>query len=308
MRAIRPRLAIVLTCLAACSQPEARPTESAAPPEPAAQANAVLFGEGVVSTSAPEFATAFSPEGETVYFNRASEDRSRLTLMGAELQDGRWNGARALPFSGESRDVDPFVSPDGSRLFFSSDRPSEAGSTGFDTWWVDRLEDGWGPPVRPGPPLNTEATEVFVSTSREGDLYFASDRDGTTRIYSSHLEDGEYRVADVVAFDMNLAEGAGNPLISPDGQLLFFVSDREGGAGGADLYVTRREGGGWSPARSLKAPANSPYADFAPALSPDGKILYFTSERPGVVRDFPEGERRPGDIFQVPLDAVLPEP
>ena len=58
-----------------------------------------------------------------------------------------------------------------------------------------------------------------------------------------------------------------------------FVSDREGGLGGADLYASRNAGGTWSPAKNLGAAINSSFADFAPAFSPDGKYLFFTSAR-----------------------------
>ena len=40
-----------------------------------------LFGPGGISTRAPEFATSFSPDGETVYFNRTSEDRSQIRIL-----------------------------------------------------------------------------------------------------------------------------------------------------------------------------------------------------------------------------------
>jgi Tol biopolymer transport system component len=48
---------------------------------------------------------------------------------------------------------------------------------------------------------------------------------------------------------------------------------------------------------------NTQYAEFAPGISPDGKYLFFTSERPGIVAATPEG-RPPGDIYQVELSSI----
>lgn len=100
------------------------------------------------------------------------------------------------------------------------------------------------------------------------------------------------------------AASESNPAISPDGTLLVFVSDREGGQGGADLYASRAHGGAWSPARNLGPLVNSPLADFAPAFSPDGKYLFFTSERPGIVPTPTSGSRPPGDIYQIEVAAL----
>jgi hypothetical protein len=60
----------------------------------------------------------------------------------------------------------------------------------------------------------------------------------------------------------------------------------------------------WSPARNLGPAVNSPFADFAPAFSPDGKYLFFTSERPGIVPTPATGARPPGDIYQIEVAAL----
>jgi len=76
-----------------------------------------------------------------------------------------------------------------------------------------------------------------------------------------------------------------------------------GGLGGTDLYASRSRDGAWSPAQNLGAIINSPSADFAPAFSPDGRYLFFTSERPGIA-PAPASGRPPGDIYQIDV-AVL---
>jgi TolB protein len=68
--------------------------------------------------------------------------------------------------------------------------------------------------------------------------------------------------------------------LSPAGDTaLWFSRDRPGGAGGYDLWMSRRTGGRWSEA--VPVPFNSPTRDFDPAFSADGSFVYFCSDRPG---------------------------
>jgi TolB protein len=68
--------------------------------------------------------------------------------------------------------------------------------------------------------------------------------------------------------------------LSPDGRTaLWFSRDRPGGAGGYDVWISRRTAKGWAPA--TPAPFNSAHRDFDPAFSSDGRHVYFCSDRPG---------------------------
>jgi Tol biopolymer transport system component len=264
--------------------------------------SAVLWAPEQISSAFPEFAASFTPAGSTVYFNRASPDRNQLAILESRLQEGRWSEPVTASFSGTYRDVDPFVSRAGERLYFSSSRPIEESDTtpDFNTWYVERREQGWSEPVALGAPFNTESQEAFVSLDAENILYFASDRDGTQRVYRSSLDGSP----EIVPFDLNLQEGASNPLINSAGTMLIFVSDREGGHGTSDLYVTCLREGQWSLALNLGPVVNSAYADFAPAFTPDERFLVFTSERPGIVPALETGERPPGDLYYVELGAI----
>ena len=86
-----------------------------------------IFARGIVSTEAPEFAVTFTPDGREGFFNRASADRQRLAIMiTTRTPAGAWSAPVVAAFSGTFRDIDPFVTPDGRRLYFSSDRPRGA--------------------------------------------------------------------------------------------------------------------------------------------------------------------------------------
>lgn len=266
---------------------------------PAPTAGPLLFEAGTVSTSAPEFAITFTPDGNTLYFNRASEDRRELTILESRRTGDRWDTPAPASFSGRWRDVDPFVAPDGQRLYFSSDRPRRGGTEPgpFSTWYVERTRAGtWGAPIDPGAPLNSDSSDVFFSISSDGTAAFTSNRDGVSRIYVARADGDAWSIPEPVAFGGS-AEG-GNPLIAPNGRFMILVA--AGPEDRADLHLSCLRGGGWEAPRPLTA-ANSRYADFAPALGPAGDRLYFTSERPGIVPAVADSVRPPGDIYQIPL-------
>lgn len=82
---------------------------------------------------------------------------------------------------------------------------------------------------------------------------------------------------------VNSPAGEQNPTITADELTLYFQSDRPGGVGGFDIWVTRRasRNSEWSPPENLGPPVNTPFTDGAPSLSPDGHLLFIHSNRPG---------------------------
>jgi hypothetical protein len=260
-----------------------------------------IVGRAIISTDAPEFATTLTPDGGEIYFNRASADRNRLTIMTARrAADGTWSVPAVAPFSGTHRDVDPFVAPDGRRLYFSSDRPRAGGGEArFATWYVDRIGGGWSAPVDPGPPLNSIDGDVFVSIARDGLLLFTSSRLGASRVFSSRQVDGRWQTPAPVTFG-SVAE-VGNPAIAPSGRFVVLVRAPDGGS--PDLFVSCRTADGWGEPREVSG-VNSPFADFAPFIDAGEQALYFTSERPGVAAPAEKGVRPPGDLYRIALDAA----
>jgi hypothetical protein len=70
------------------------------------------------------------------------------------------------------------------------------------------------------------------------------------------------------------------PQPSADGSSLYFYSDRPGGQGGYDLWVSHRDGDEWMAPSNLGPAINTPYNEYSPALSPDDSTLVFASDRP----------------------------
>jgi hypothetical protein len=81
--------------------------------------------------------------------------------------------------------------------------------------------------------------------------------------------------------EFNTASLDGCPFIAPDGRQFFMASNRPGGQGGIDIWISTRErtSDPWGPPVNLGAPVNSATDDFCPTMSRDGRTLYFVSRR-----------------------------
>ena len=249
----------------------------------------------MISTDLPEFATTFSVSGDTVWFSRASADYGDLAIMRSIRTGGVWSEPDTVLHYPDAPVADPFMSHDGTRLYFSADLSErEEGGASWDTWLIQRVGNNWTAPMNVGSPPNTDSVDIFVSETLDGDLVFRSNLTGRHISLAERTDEGW---ADVVALEIPNTEGRrpGNPLVSPSGHAIVFSMDIDD-SDGAGLFVTCREDGGWSAPELLPEPINSPYVDFAPGLGADGE-LYFTSQRPGIVQDVPEGVRRPGDLY-----------
>jgi len=284
--------------LAACGG-----TNDAPPPAPdAATARPQLVAPGIVSTTLPEFGAALTPDGRELYFNRASVDRTELAIYQSLRTDNGWSEPVVVSFSGQYRDLDPFVEPNGARLYFSSDRPSGGTSGGFDLWFVRREGDGWARPTPLPPPISTEDDEIFVTATRDGELFYA--RYGTSGPALFHaVPSGDGYEEHSLPESINRFTPS-NPAIDPTGAVLVLVITPPGEET-SDLYVSRRRAEVWSEPIRLPEPINGPFSDFAPSWSADGQILFFTSERPGVSGAVASDARPPGDLYQIDASVVV---
>lgn len=257
---------------------------SAEPSTPDASEAPVLFAPGVISSDDEhEWRVSFTPDGTTAYFARSEgffPQSREATIMFSTLEEGVWSPPEVASFSGEFSDIDPFVTPDGSRLFFSSIRPVNGETRDdIDLWMVERSDDGWSEPIHLGLEVNSEVDDLYPSVAADGTLYFASDRsggEGAWDIYRSTPAGDSYGPADNLGAPVNSSVWEYNPTISADGTLLLFASlTRSGGAGAGDLWVSEATNGRWQTPTSLGAPVNSSADEYHPSLSPDGERLYF---------------------------------
>jgi hypothetical protein len=282
-----------------------------------------LFGEGVFSTGAYDFFVALTPNQKTAYFCRASADFGYWAILETHIRGGTWSTPTMAPFSGRWSDADPHLSPDGSKLFFISNRP-DSGDTAkesCDLWVVERSGQGWGDPRPVDPGVCTGATEWSPSVAANGNLYFGTTREGgrgRDDLWVSRFVAGRYTTPVNLGDSINTKFGEVEPWISPDeSYLIFSAGGRADAKGGLDLYISFWRNGVWSAALPLGHGINSAAWDFNPSVSPDGRTFYFTSARSSL--DLPPAQRMSyedlthrlqaprnglGDIYSIPIEAL----
>ncbi|HXQ34201.1 MAG TPA: hypothetical protein VN843_09325, partial [Anaerolineales bacterium] len=187
--------------------------------------------------------------------------------------------------SGQYSDTDPFVSPDGKKLFFASRRPVE-GTTpkaDFDLWVVEKTNTGWSEPRHLEAPINSESQETSPSVAADGTLYFSSTRaggKGSADLYRAKIAGGNYSAPENTGDAINSAGPEIQVFISPDERILIFAAaGRSDSLGSVDLYLSKRTDGAWPKPVNLGNKINSSGVDSAPRISPDGKYFLWTSTR-----------------------------
>jgi Tol biopolymer transport system component len=254
----------------------------------------LLFAPGTVSTPFAERDMAISPDHREIYWSFRSP--SFYVILRMVNSGHNWSTPQVVPFSGKYADIEPCFSPDGNRLYFSSNRPLQNGDNpkDYDIWYVDRENEGWSEPHNPGLPLNTGGNEFYPSFTQDGTIYFCtkrSDAIGGEDIYSAAYRDGSFQTPMNLGDSVNTPQEEFNALVAPDGSWLIYTTTGRGtGFGGGDLWISfRKPDGSWGTPHNMGETINSPALDYSPALSPDGKFLFFSSNR----SQYPAFERQP---------------
>jgi outer membrane protein OmpA-like peptidoglycan-associated protein len=128
--------------------------------------------------------------------------------------------------------------------------------------------------------VNTDKHDACIALSPDGKQLFIY-RDGRGGdIYASTFD----AIGNTWSKPQSLGDNVNTKYYEPsvsmtsDGNTIYFSSNRPGGLGGLDIYVSRKDNkGNWGPATNLGAPVNTPRDDDAPFIHADGQTLYFSS-------------------------------
>jgi outer membrane protein OmpA-like peptidoglycan-associated protein/tetratricopeptide (TPR) repeat protein len=183
----------------------------------------------------------------------------------------------------------PVITADEELLIFTSRRPTTTGgkidpSDGKyfeDIYMCKRNPDStWSEPVNMGSPINTPDHDATIGISVDGQkLFIYKDDKGDGNIYFSNLAGDHWAAPQKLNDFINSKSWEGNASISPDGNILYFSSEREGGLGGKDIYMSRKlPNGDWGKAMNLGPKINTPYDEDGAYIQADGVTLYFSSQ------------------------------
>ncbi len=139
-------------------------------------------------------------------------------------------------------------------------------------------------PENLGPNVNTADQEYLAAlTTDESTLIFTRQINRNEDFYRSYKDGESWTKATFLSNNINTPSyNEGAQCLSPDGQFLFFTGcNRPDGLGRCDIYVSQKEGEGWSKPVNLGFPINTKGWESQPSLSADGRTLYFVSDRRG---------------------------
>ncbi len=236
-----------------------------------------IFAPGVISGPANDADPCFTPDGRTVVFAR-----NNTILVSQRTGDG-WSKPEIAPFSGQWPDQQPAIAPDGSFLVFVSGRPISATETARpagNLWRVDRHGAAWGEPVHLPATVNRDSSTWAPSVAGDGSVYFIERQDPKApfRLWRAQARNGSYEPAVAVSFGDPATQDV-DPAVAPDESFIVFGSMRPGVDPHERLFIAFRESAGWGKPIDLGDAVNGPDDTNEARLGPDGRTLYFSSDR-----------------------------
>ncbi|WP_370469331.1 OmpA family protein [Nibrella viscosa] len=247
------------------------------------QAKAENLG-GQVNTEYNEINPVISPDGKTLYFARISHPQNTHGAKGSqdiwysELQpDGKWGTARRMgfPLNKDEYNSAYSITPDGNTMLIKGAYNNGNYETrGFSI--SKRTANGWSAPQKLAIPGYEKMSQGqfdcgFMSADGKVLVMAFSEKKNSKEddIYVSFRQkDGSWSKPMNLGPDVNSKFTETTPFLAPDGATLYFSSDREGGLGSNDIYVTKRVDKTW---KRWSKPVN-----LGPAINTEGYDAYYS--------------------------------
>lgn len=201
-----------------------------------------------------------------------------------------------VAFNSGHDDFAPWYVYHGRQMFFTSTRSGEHGGSGDQRIWIVTRTggDSWTEALSAGEDVSHADHVGSATVTPDGNfmIFAAYDWDaesgtlkgeGRTDLYSAEFRNGTWTNVQNLGVVVNSPFWDSQPSLSSDGQWLYFSSDREGGQGGTDLYVTQRTATGWTPPVNLGPAINTELNEMTPSIAPDGNRFFFASNGRGGV-------------------------
>ena len=225
---------------------------------------AEVFAPGVISTNGWELEAMFAPGMNEFYYvthkdksERPKTSELKPTIFGFRFEDNVWNKFIEMPRTGE-----PFITADGQTMHLAKS-------------FRERTASGWSDVKSLGTMFEGDEWGIMRLTASPAGTYVFDDfKGGGMRV--SRLTNGERQNPIGLPKHINDGEFTAHPFIAKDESYLIWDSQREGGYGNSDLYISfRQTDGAWGPAINMGPDVNSDKEDFYGSVTPDGQILMF---------------------------------
>ncbi len=177
-------------------------------------------------------------------------------------------------FNDDKSNFNPVISADGKTFAFM------VALKFYDAIMLSKLVGNkWSPPVNITPELQTEGDIYISCLSSDGKiLYLSKDDNYNSDIFTSTYDGTTWGQTVKLNKNINTKYWESHGFVTEDGEQLIFASDRPGGFGGLDLYLSKKVNGDWGPPVNLGPEINTQFNEDRPFLINNGKILFFSSQ------------------------------
>jgi tetratricopeptide (TPR) repeat protein len=178
------------------------------------------------------------------------------------------------PFNDEKSNFNPVISADGKTFAYMVTLKF------YNAIMVSRIVNGkWSTPVNITPELESDGDMYISCLSSDGKtLYLSKDDNYNSDIYLSSFNGSRWGPVVKLNKNINTKGWESHGFVSEDGSQIIFASDRPGGFGGLDLYISKKVNGDWGPAVNLGPEINTQFNEDRPFLINNGKTLFFSSQ------------------------------
>ncbi len=232
-----------------------------------------IFAPKIISTNDLHSSLYFSPDGNELYYSRLTSNGDPSGVLCKRKVNGIWEEPILIPNTEKA--LTPFLSVDGNKLFCSL--PS-------DLYVFYKSTNGWGHPENLGEEINFQKRQDGISESSFGTIFYTAMFGSNDGIYYAECINYTYQSPKKLITGLPANPATGYPYIAPDESYLIFASRVQGGFGASDLYIMfKTENGKWSQAINMGKNINTSNSESFSNVTPDGKYLFFNSNRISVV-------------------------
>ncbi|MCP4153206.1 MAG: hypothetical protein GY757_36080 [bacterium] len=226
---------------------------------------AEIFAPGIISIKGRyEYGISFSPDGKELLYSIEPPSR----VMYTKQTNGIWSKPGVTNFTKGTKktEMEAFFTPDGKRVHFAAHNKG----MDFRIWFVDKEDDGWSNAKELVSPLNSGPV-FYPVCSKNKTLYYTDIK--ARKTYRALWVNGSYSKVE----DAGLAFG-GHGFIAPDESFILLDSRQQPDSlGKGDIYIAfKKKDGSWAKPVNMGDKVNSSYSESCPALSPDGKFIFFS--------------------------------
>jgi len=231
-----------------------------------------IFAPGIISIkNHRDYGCTFSADGKWFFFTRGAGGENKESIMFCMLKESGWTAPAYTFNSREYSQGEPNFSPDGNQLLFARLKKMENGELIPFIQISEKRDGSWKEPseLMPG---------MFITMAANKTLYYTYVLNGldSTDIVKSRYQEGEYGEPEFLPGIINTKYNEIHPFIAPDEGLLIFDSNRPGGYGKYDIYISfRKNDGTWCKPINLGPEINTADYEGVASLSPDGQFLFF---------------------------------